>query len=380
MKKNPKNNSEKGLIRSKIKVASKTPEQERFNALTKKVEALENKISQETEKLDSALNTYNKTVRLVEVEISKATSTFIFVLDATSKKFKLGKKKIESLRNIILEKCDELFAEREPTKEEEDLYDRWSEISYKEVVEEQEQTEREYLQYMIENMTGIKLDMSDFENTDEGFEKLKEKLKQAFDNNKANFDKEFAAKKPKKASKKETLKKLEEEEKQKSLRSIYISLVKVLHPDTETDPELKAIKEDQMKRLTKAYEEKDLTALLKLELEFVKNATENIHSLTDEKLKIYNASLKKRIAELEEQRYWLYRHPRYMPIAEYAGLNAKSIVVQIEKEKNDAVLRLIDVEDDTCFLEEETKTKTDFLGFIEDYETLNMSHDWMFDF
>lgn len=40
----------------------------------------------------------------------------------------------------------------------------------------------------------------------------------------------------------------------KNIRSIYIALAKVLHPDTEADETLKAEKEEIMKKVTSSYE------------------------------------------------------------------------------------------------------------------------------
>ena len=56
--------------------------------------------------------------------------------------------------------------------------------------------------------------------------------------------------------------------KAKSVRSIYISLAKLVHPDTETDELQRAVKEEEMKKLSAAYEAKDLPTLLRMEMEW----------------------------------------------------------------------------------------------------------------
>src|SRR5690606_8850986 len=111
----------------------------------------------------------------------------------------------------------------------------------------------------------IDLDLCDFEDSPEGFAKFQEKLREEMSKKEAQEANKSSSshKKTKKQLEKEGIKKEEEILQLKSIRNIYISLVKVLHPDTNSELE-NAQKEELMKRVTKAYSEKDLPTLLKL--------------------------------------------------------------------------------------------------------------------
>lgn len=65
-----------------------------------------------------------------------------------------------------------------------------------------------------------------------------------------------------KMTKAELNQKLQEEQTLKSMREIYLELVKELHPDRETDETLRAQKEERMKQLTEAYKQKRLGFLV----------------------------------------------------------------------------------------------------------------------
>jgi hypothetical protein len=129
-----------------------------------------------------------------------------------------------------------------------------------------------------------------------------------------------SSKKSKKQLAAEVRMNMEEDVKNKSIRSIYIALAKVLHPDTEIDPVLKKEKEEVMKQVTQSYADKDLTALLRLEIEWVQKESLHVDLLTDEKLKIYISALEDQIADLKQEKSMLSMHPRYLPVARFARM------------------------------------------------------------
>ena len=85
-------------------------------------------------------------------------------------------------------------------------------------------------------------------------------------------------KEKKDASKKKTRKQIEnealaikiKEAKSKSINTIYRQLAKILHPDLEQDEVLKSEKAKVMQDVTQAYQEKNLPALLRLEMSWNK--------------------------------------------------------------------------------------------------------------
>jgi len=106
-----------------------------------------------------------------------------------------------------------------------------------------------------------------------------------------------------------TQKQLEREQKKeletrgitKSVRAIYMDLVKAFHPDREKDQAERDRKTEIMQRVTQAYEKNDLLGLLRLQLEFERIDQTHIETLAEDQLKYYNKILREQAKELEEE-------------------------------------------------------------------------------
>jgi hypothetical protein len=156
---------------------------------------------------------------------------------------------------------------------------------------------------------------------------LKREMKSLFAEGGADFDMdepyrkyERAPRKTKKQLEKEAKEKQLEEARARSINSIYKRLVKIFHPDLELDPERRLQKDELMKKLTTSYKSGDLHTLLHLELQWIQQEGSNIDKLTDDKLSLYNESLKQQIDDLEEEINKLLHHPRYQPLYQFAGI------------------------------------------------------------
>lgn len=260
-------NKEKGL-----KIVSKgekplSKNQKLFNSLTKKIETLENEIVTENEKLSKLLGMHAKAIVPLENKVAHSRIKLAMALAKATELNKFTKKQTESIGQTIIDLCDDAFIDIVPTPEEETFYDKWSEVPLKEEVEQQEELKEEFADFMSQ-MFGMDVDTDDLDGSPESFARMQEKMRNQFEQ--AQSQKQSRNnQKTKKQQARENAQKEKEEIKNKSLRSIYIALVKILHPDTETDLVLKAEKEEIMKKVTVAYDQKDLTTLLKLEMEWV---------------------------------------------------------------------------------------------------------------
>ena len=193
------------------------------------------------------------------------------------------------------------------------------------------------------------IDLDEFGNTPEDMAKMQAKLaEQLAEKMKAEAeqqqqqaqDEPKPKRKTKKQEEKEQQQKLDEQLKLKSLRDIYIGLVKMLHPDGESDEDKRLEKEELMKQVTTAYDNKDLPTLLKLELMWVHKESKDIDKLSAEKLKIYINFLRERKKELEREAYSFKHNPRFQPIADLGHLTEKKAfesihmtVVQLHEKK-----------------------------------------------
>ena len=74
-----------------------------------------------------------------------------------------------------------------------------------------------------------------------------------------------------------------------------------------------------MQELTVAYSNNDMHTLLRLEAEWIQREEGEIDRLTEEKLAVYNETLKEQAQDLEQELRELPCHPRYQPIAVFQG-------------------------------------------------------------
>jgi len=364
MAKSSSNNPSSQLsIRGKDKSKTQSKEQKRFDSLTKRIEDLELKLDKEEQKLNAAMHEYTNKVYPLEKSIIEKKSEFIFKIDEKSKKYKLSKKQREIISDVITLEMSAIFDQQEPTKEQEELYDKWSECSYKEEVEEQESFEREMFEASIKHAFNGAIDTSDFEDTPEGHARMKERIEAYYEEKTTEFNANQQNKKP---TKREQLQAQAEELKLKNIRSIYISLVKVLHPDTEQDEALKVQKNELMKKVTTAYETKDISTLLRLEAEWISQTTDRLDSLTEDTLKLYNETLYQRLQELEYKKFMLHRNPAYEKIQHLVHLSEKKISSEIDKAVTEARYDLEEIQE-SIELVDDAETKADFVEFVSDH-------------
>ncbi len=169
---------------------------------------------------------------------------------------------------------------------------------------------------------GFNIDLSDLTidmSEEEINLRIEEKIKNYSESNSNPFSTKKESKKTKKQLEKEAKEKEIEELKGKSISSIYKSLAKILHPDLEQNEEKKLQKEEWMKKLTVAYEKKDLKTLLEIELEWAKGETDRIQSLSRDKLNLYNEMLRSQVQEMELQAATVYNDNKYILLAFFAG-------------------------------------------------------------
>lgn len=115
----------------------------------------------------------------------------------------------------------------------------------------------------------------------------------------------------------------------KSVRSVYMELVKTFHPDRETDEAEKQRRTETMQRITSAYQENNLMQLLKLQMELQQIDHTGLENLNKNQLGYYNKILRQQIEELDQQKVVLQRQ-----IAAVCGLpyqHANSLVTVIAR-------------------------------------------------
>lgn len=340
--------------------------QQLFNKLTKRIETLESDIIAENEKLSQLLVIHSKEITPLQTKVAHLRIKLAMAISETVPVNKFTKKQVDNIRDVIIDQCEGAFAYIEPDPQQEAFYDSWAYITYKKEKEEQAETAKGMFSDYMNDMYGMDVDMDDFDDSPEGQARFQAKLKEQFEQSHQAHQQSNHKKSKKQQAREDAI--LEEESiKAKNIRNIFITLAKVLHPDTETNEFRKAEKEEIMKKVTAAYDEKDLPALLKLEIEWIHKTSEHLEKLTDDKLKIYISALRQQVAELETERNSLRFHPRFAKIIDYANYPLKNAMYVIKRDKSE--LKSIFEDLGTIIATfQRPMTKKQILEFINTYE------------
>ena len=358
---------------NQLKIAKKQKQvlsknQQTFNKLIKKIETFEAKIEQ-TKKLALELTAvYSKDILPVEKKLGTAYFDFAFMLDRYVQNLKLTKTQQNDFDECVGGLCDNGLTYLEPDDSQEALYNKYSEESYKEKLENQKLDLFEQFRKYMEEEMGVDVGDMDFDMTNEE-EALKysEKLKEQLENKLIEEEeKELNKKKTKKQIEAEQVQKLEEELSKKSLRSIYISLAKMLHPDTETDEKLILDKTELMKKVTVAYDQKDLATLLKLEMEWVHRTSDNLLELTEETLKLYNKVLSEQVDELKQEIFHIKMNPAYVNISQWLDYTPKYALSCLKEQKKDLLYEVTSLKKDEKIFQKQPAQKSVLIKYLKD--------------
>lgn len=317
--------------------------QQAFNRLTQRIESLKQDIREDSSKLDILMELYGDEIAPQYPRIAELRIKLAKVLARATERINFSSRHYNAIGETIVSLCEEAFGEIEIDAEIETFYNKWAEHSYRKTLNQQLQRSKEMFADMMRDRYDVDIDVADIEDSTEGFAQFRQRMREQIEQERQQFWQERHQKSDKK-NKKEAAKKAEEELKQRSIRSIYIALAKVVHPDSESDEALKAEKEEVMKRVSVAYEQQDLQTLLTLEMEWIHQTTENLQHLADEKLQVYLAVLKQQVEDLERERIDLLHSPKYVAVAEYSSMPlniAKGRLLRDKRELRDYRSRLI---------------------------------------
>jgi hypothetical protein len=288
-----------------------------FQRFCRKIEGLQSRIKAAEEQSEQALLVYHSKLVPMEKKLADLITRFILKVRGLTRDSKILSKKERAVLNEFFGEDLILLSNLVPQHQlEDEIKELYREIHGKtpeEIFNEELSGFKDTLckEGIIDDLDLTDLDpKEDFQ--EQIFFRIQQAMKEKFADNK---DTESPPPKPK--SKKELLK--EDKARQlealqsKGIGSIYRRLVKELHPDLEQDPKKRQEKDLLMKRLTVAYENRDLMALLALESEWLGHQ-ERDDAFNEETLKVYNSLLKEQIVDLEKQLKLVPMNPRYFDI------------------------------------------------------------------
>ncbi|MBK8670600.1 MAG: hypothetical protein IPN89_14570 [Saprospiraceae bacterium] len=319
-----------------------SPKHIEFNRLVKDIEKLRIELSREEQKLEMFSEYYTKNIRPAEVALSKSKMEMAITLDDFAQSSKLPKTIIYELEIIIPELLNEGFEFISPDDATKRIYEKWTNVDLDEVIQEEKEEQLEELEYFMKSMGldfNVKdIDFDDPESIGEFHNRMEEAKKQKERN---EAERQSKRKKTRKQLAVEETEKLQDDIKIKNLRSVYLSLAKILHPDSETDADLKLEKEEIMKQVTKAYEDKDIITLLVIETQWLKNTVERLANLKEDVAAIYIQLLKEQAKKLRQQKSELRYHPRFQYVSSFIGdkVDRGMLRLSLEKERVNKDLR-----------------------------------------
>lgn len=312
-----------------------TPAQEEFNKRMKALEKARAAHDRKRAQLDKNLKICrNELMPLAEMR-NREELQMVFLASDARNPVKLTNRRRIALEDLLLSKIAGLMEDPiglgdEEIPKLEALYDELKPTDHPEGADglsndidddalEEFETMRAILEAAARH-AGIELDLSGLDPTmdpEEFEQRVAERLEAAAE--RADDAKPTRRKrKPSKAAlDRERLKQEAEEAKKRDFKSLYKQLAKVLHPDLETDAEMKAHKEAWMKRLTAAHSNGDLREMLAIEIEWLGEEAGNLTRATDEKLRVYAMVLKEQIADLKQQTQMLSHESEYIPLRRF---------------------------------------------------------------
>jgi hypothetical protein len=274
--------------------------QKEFNRLTEKIEQLDLLIPELKEAYDQILERIPKELNPLVREYQTFRVEMVHIMDRTYSADLFRKIYQDKLAYLITETSFELivnhgFEELRP------IFDRYSDVDFDSALAEYRQRNEK-----IEEPTALieenALSLVDFHELDEEQkQRLKEeqRFQRAKEQGKLNIEKQKTT---------------------RSVRMVYMDLVKAFHPDRETNEAEKVRKTGIMQQVTTAYQENNLMDLLKLQIELERIDQDHLENLGKDQLTYYNKVLQQQVEDLELEKEQIQQQ-----IAAVTGLLPKHI-------------------------------------------------------
>ncbi|MFP6841594.1 MAG: molecular chaperone DnaJ [Acinetobacter sp.] len=88
---------------------------------------------------------------------------------------------------------------------------------------------------------------------------------------------------------------------EQSLKTVYLKIASIIHPDREQDEQLKVEKTEMLQHANQAYEQQDLFYLLKLQIQVEQNRGITQKGLSNEQVKFYKLALEAQSQKLQSE-------------------------------------------------------------------------------
>ncbi|TAE72143.1 MAG: J domain-containing protein [Bacteroidetes bacterium] len=327
------------IIKSDKKNLSKL--QKSFNHYIEKINDFRQQINAIDAQAEYIRKKIEKDIKPIQTELVSKKREFIMGLANGYKNFKLNRQEIHEVESLICGECLNLINEF-GQKDLIETYNQFNEKTYEEEMESEKEMMKQTAQMFYSSQYNNQEDQPKFtEMSDEDFLRFihehEQKVEQEVKEEKEKRKEKFGAREKTQAQIEKIAKKQAEEELTiKSMRSIYLDLVKELHPDKEPDAEKRKQKTEIMKRLTVAYDDKNLYELLRLQIEYKQIQENGLSEIVEERLAVYVKVLQRQVAALKvELRRKINEYPNDLVRDLGLGGSVQQITYRVTKHKKE---------------------------------------------
>ncbi len=286
--------------------AKLTSTQRTFNMRMKQLHALEEELPRVREKTARWRARWAESMPALALASAQQRIALARALEASTHRFKYTERQRNMVGEVIIDLLDIAFDAAPPDEELLHLYEQELGMGESDAAEIR-QTPQNAQAELLKAMFGITIDPAELDGSPESGKRIEAALYEHFNAQmggmwgdvSGDVGPQGRSQTPPKLSAAEQRRRAQESVRLRSLRAVYMSLVKTLHPDTCREEEERLRREELMKRVTVAYEAKDIGLLLRLELEYVQGTVSSADRLADSTLKAYNALLKEQVAALQ---------------------------------------------------------------------------------
>lgn len=272
-----------------------SPAQKRFNTLLTKVETLTEKIEATRRAVDAHRPRAARELGELEQRQSELMQKMVLLLDQRLRGKGLTAAQKSTATEILITLSESLAAEGDA-----DMQAIHDQHSPQDLADKQGEAAQEMKQ-MMEAMLGTPIahegDPDDLESL---LQAAMLEMERKFQ---AEHEQRQAAQASRRSKKAKTAKQKQAEEEvtdaQSALRTLFRQLASALHPDRETDPDERARKTALMSEVNSAYQRRDLTALLQLQLRAELVNPQAIASMAEKKVAALSLLLKEQVSALE---------------------------------------------------------------------------------
>ena len=295
----PQTEGEGALLRIRPVAAQLSAAQKKFNLLLEQIAAVRESVAMwtvETQRLRERhmLEVLAQAKPLKVLQTALALQLEVLLLSPPPG-LKMTVKRRRGLTDYLLQLVYSLLEDDPDNPELHALHDRHSEDDFASLREEEREMQLEIAEDMLSDLYGDEMVDKD------GVVDFEELIQRTHERAAQHKPAETPRKRNKREQASDARRKAETDALTQSLREIYRKLVSSLHPDRESDLEVRAQKTELMQRINIAYQNKDLLALLTLQMEVEQISAGSLGDVPEPRLAQYNQILREQLDTLKAQ-------------------------------------------------------------------------------